>query len=87
MPGAISTLMRRALLARVITAWGGPGLEGIPVPAQNIAGAAIMGKVLSSKDWNALAAEVQPLLDEMAPTPPNSPGAATTPSSNSSQSS
>ena len=87
MPGAISTIMRRALLARIITNWGGPGLEGIPVPANNIAGAAVMGSHLDSKDYNVLAAAVQPLLDEMAPTPPNPQGTATTPSSSSSQSS
>ena len=87
MPGAISTIMRRALLARIITNWGGPGLEGIPVPANNIAGAAVMGSHLDSKDYNVLATAVQPLLDEMAPTPPHPQGTAATPTSSSSPSS
>ena len=87
LPGDHALARRTALLARIITNWGGPGLEGIPVPANNIAGAAVMGSHLDSKDYNVLAAAVQPLLDEMAPTPPNSQGTAATPSSSSSQSS
>jgi hypothetical protein len=87
MPGGVTSIMRRALLAKIITGWGGSGLEGIPVPAQNIGGAAVIGTHLSLADYNELAAEVQPLMDEVVPTPPAAPAAAakesepTTPSS------
>lgn len=86
MPSGVTNLMRNALLADIITEWGGPGLEGIPVPSQNIAGAGILGKVLPIKDYNVLSDEVEPLLQEVSFSP-NRQRAATTPSSNSSPSS
>ena len=87
MPSNIQALMRRALLAEVITAWGGTGLEGIPVPSQNIAGAAILDR-LSIKDTNALNEEIRPLLEEVSfAGPTKAVPAVTTPSSSSSPSS
>jgi hypothetical protein len=66
MPSNVQGLMRRALLAEIITSWGGPGLEGIPVPSQNQAGAEIIGKVLDVDDMNALTEAVAPLLEKVA---------------------
>ena len=38
MPSGVSNTMMKNLLGDIITTWGGPGLEGIPVPSQNMAG-------------------------------------------------
>ena len=86
MPSNVQGHMRRALLAEIITGWGGPGLEGIPVPSQNMAGAAILDR-LSIKDTNVLNEAVRPLLEEVSFTGPTKAQVATTPSSNSSPSS
>jgi hypothetical protein len=61
--GGTSNLMRNALLARIITAWS---YEGIPVPAMNIAGVETIGDTLDIDDYNALAEEVNPLLEKVA---------------------
>jgi hypothetical protein len=82
MPGGITSIMRRALLGQIVTAWGGPGLDGIPIPSVSPEGTAIMGRMLTIADMNELAAAVQPLLDQVVPTEaPNPQKAATTPSS------
>jgi hypothetical protein len=82
MPGGITNLMRNALLTETITSWGGPGLEGIPVPSQNIGGTAVLGTILDIDDYNALVEAVEPLMEKVSFGGPKTK-TATTPSSSS----
>jgi hypothetical protein len=61
--GGTTNVMRNALLARIITAWS---FEGIPIPAQNIAGVDTLGDTLDIDDYNVLAEDVSSLLDKVA---------------------
>lgn len=55
---------RNALLGRIITAWSFP--DPVPSQVRDIAAAdVVIGKVMDLDDYNALAAEVQPLLDKI----------------------
>jgi hypothetical protein len=86
MPGSITNLMRNALLTETITAWGGPGLEGIPVPSANLGGADIIGTHLDIDDYNCLVDAVEPMLEKVTFTGPKkkaATGNSTTPSSSS----
>lgn len=62
LPGDIDAVMNDAFLAAAITEWGGPGLEGIPVPSSNMAGPDVIGDVLDSEDYAHLHKEIQPLI-------------------------
>jgi hypothetical protein len=65
LPGDIDILMNDAFLAAAITEWGGPGLEGIPTPALNMAGPDVIGEVLDSRDYAHLHREIQPLMAQV----------------------
>ena len=60
----IENAQRNALLARVITNWSYPGVK--PDPNNVAQGAVIIGNTLPLKDYNVLAKEIQPLLDEIS---------------------
>jgi hypothetical protein len=64
MPSGVQNILRNALLERVITAWGGPGLDGIPIPSVNINGAAVLGSI-DLDDYNVLCDAVDPLLEKV----------------------
>lgn len=61
--GGTQNTLRNALLARIITAWS---FEGIPVPSMNIAGVETIGETLDIDDYNALAEDVNELLEKVA---------------------
>lgn len=81
MPSGIQNLMRNALLGEIITSWGGGSLEGIPIPAQNMAGAGVIGNVLDIDDYNELVEAVAPMLEKVSFSGPNPRGATTRSSS------
>jgi hypothetical protein len=87
MPGSITNLMRNALLTEIIESWGGPGLDGIPVPSKNLGGTGILGTALDIEDYNALVEAVEPLMEKVTFTGPKKDAAKTerptTPSSSS----
>ena len=86
LPAGVANLMMRNLLGAIITSWGGPGLEGIPVPSQNFAGTGILD-TLDIDDYEALSTAALPLLNRLVTPRPNpSAGSTTTPSSSSSPS-
>ena len=86
MPSGVSNTMMKNLLGAVIENWGGPGLEGIPVPSRNIAGSGILD-TLDIDDYEALAEAAEPLLRKLVmPRPNQQAGSSTTPSSSSSPS-
>lgn len=86
MPSGVSNTMMKNMLAAIITAWGGPGRDGIPVPAQNMAGSGVLD-TLDIDDYDALSEAAEPLLRKLVMPRPNQPaGSSTTPSSNSSPS-
>jgi hypothetical protein len=88
LPAGVANLMMRNLLGTVITSWGGPGLEGIPVPAQNFAGIGILD-TLDIDDYEVLSEKASPLLTRLVgprPNPRDRTGDSTTPSSSSSPS-
>lgn len=62
-PGGIQNTMRNALLSQIIESWS---YEGVPVPAQNIAGMDILGDILDLDDYNALTEEIEPLLEKVS---------------------
>ncbi len=88
LPAGVANLMMRNLLGTIITSWGGPGLEGIPVPAQNFAGIGVLDQ-LDIDDYEALSEKASPLLTRLVgprPNPQDRTGDSTTPSSSSSPS-
>lgn len=86
MPSGVSNTMMKNMLAVIITGWGGPGLEGIPIPAQNFAGPDILD-TLDIDDYDALSTAGEPLLRKLVmPRPNPQAGSSTTPSSSSPQS-
>ena len=70
MPSGVQNILRNALLERIITNWGGPGLDGVQIPANNINGAAVLGS-LDLDDYNALCEAVDPLLQKVTFSGPN----------------
>ena len=88
-PSGVANTMMRNLLGAIITSWGGPGLEGVPVPAQNFAGIGVLDQ-LDIDDYEALSDKAAPLLTRLVgprPNPQARTGESTTPSSSSPQSS
>ena len=88
MPSGVSNTMMKNMLGVVIQNWGGPGLEGIPVPSQNFAGPDILD-TLDIDDYEALSAAAEPLLRKLVMPRPNQQdrtGGSTTPTSSSSPS-
>jgi hypothetical protein len=86
MPSGVSNTMMKNMLGVIITGWGGPGLEGIPIPAQNFAGPDILD-TLDIDDYDALSTAGEPLLRKLVmPRPNPQAGSSTTPSSSSSPS-
>jgi hypothetical protein len=88
MPSGVSNTMMKNMLGVVITTWGGPGLEGIPIPSQNFAGPDILD-TLDIDDYEALSTAAEPLLRKLVMPRPNQQartGDSTTPSSSSSPS-
>ncbi len=63
-PLAMLNQQRNALLARVITGWS-LAEQGIPIPANNPGGAAIIGAALTLRDYNALETAIEPLFAEI----------------------
>ena len=86
MPSGVSNTMMKNLLGVIITEWGGPGLEGIAIPAQNIAGADILDS-LDIDDYQALAEAAEPLLRKLVMPRPNQQGPTGDPTIRSSSSS
>ena len=85
LPAGVANTMMRNLLAAIVTSWGGPGLDGIPIPSQNFAGADILG-TLDIDDYEALSEAAAPLLTRLVgprPNPQDRTGDSTTPSSSS----
>ena len=84
-PSGVANTMMRNLLGAIITSWGGPGLEGVPVPAQNFAGIGVLDQ-LDIDDYEALSEKAAPLLTRLVgprPNPQDRTGDSTTPSSSS----
>ena len=70
MPGNLVDLQADALLAERITAWGGPGLDGVPVPSQHPLGAAVLDEVITDEDDDdALAEAIRPILERVNKVP------------------
>lgn len=66
LPGNLVGLQTEALLAELITGWGGPGLDNVPVPSLNPEGAAVIKRLITElDDYDALADEVQPMLERV----------------------
>lgn len=85
MPSGLANTMMKNLLGVIVTSWGGPGREGIPVPSQNMAGPDILD-TLDIDDYEALSAAAEPLMRKLVMPRPNQPdrtGGSTTPSSSS----
>lgn len=74
-PGGTTMTVRNALLARIITNWSYAEAEhgGIPIPSQHVAGAGIIDDTIDIDDYNALAQEIDPLLQKVGWGAPNSP--------------
>jgi hypothetical protein len=70
MPSGVQNILRNALLERVIVNWGGPGFENVPIPANNINGAGVLGSI-ELDDYNALCDAVDPLLEKVTFGGPN----------------
>lgn len=63
-PLGMINAQRNALLARIITDWS-LAAQGIPIPANNPGGAAIIGSALDIDDYNALEVAVEPLFTKV----------------------
>lgn len=83
LPGNLGGLQMKAFLASVITGWGGPGLDGVLIPAQSPEGADILDRALSDlDDYDVLEDAVTPLFQRVqGGGRPNPEKAAATPSS------
>lgn len=76
-PGDFVDSQIDAIATEVITAWGGPGLDGVPVPSLHPLGAAVLDDVLRDPDDSAaLDAAMAPLLEAVnrVPNPKASTG-------------
>jgi hypothetical protein len=67
MPSGLTDIMIYALLERVITAWGGGALEGVPIPSMNVAGTEVFDIVFDGRleDFDELVEAVSPLLEQI----------------------